>query len=74
MKGEYVLVLLLLLIVIVCFVMKSKWCKGREGFSSGGLLTTTGLSFYNNGAGYTLPPSADGAFAGGSFEAGPVLF
>lgn len=73
MKGSYVFVILLVLIAVVCVIMKAK-CRRTEGFSSGGLLTTTGLSFYNNGAGYSLPPSADGAFAGGNFEAGPVLF
>jgi hypothetical protein len=77
MKELWIILAVLAFIFLVCAMSKGGLCgkKGdtSERFSSGGFGTITGLA-YNNTARYYIPPSADGAFSGGEFSVGPVLF
>lgn len=76
-----IIVAVVAFIFLVCAMTKGGLCKSSassgssapERFSSGGFGTITGLA-YNNTARYYIPPSADGAFSGGEFSVGPVLF
>lgn len=74
-SAAYVLVGLLIVVFLICFSSKGGFCsapQAKEGFSSGGYLTTSGLNF-NNRLSYTLPPNESG-FSGGTFLPGYVLF
>jgi hypothetical protein len=73
MDALLIILSILAFIFLVCAMKKGGLCRGSEGFSSGGFGTITGLA-YNNTARYSIPPSADGAFSGGEFSVGPVLF
>lgn len=76
MDELLIIVAVLAFIFLVCAMTKGGLCSKKadaERFSSGGFGTITGLA-YNNTARYYVPPSADGAFSGGEFSVGPVLF
>lgn len=73
MDELLIILCVLAFIFLVCMMKKGGLCSANEQFSSGGFGTITGLA-YNNTARYYVPPSADGAFSGGEFSVGPVLF
>lgn len=65
MNGSQVALLLFAIVVVWFLFMKKEGCAKREGLG-GDFIITSGLAMNNRNA-YTLPPSEDGAFSGGSF-------